>query len=108
MYLTYIEHCLREWDLNLSTKPDVLTLVFVYSGDFAEHVIRNLINDPSFCKSCGLYCDSCKYGNYSYVRNIRAALELPKPSDLPAFVDDAGKYLPKKIPKADVCGFGFT
>ena len=81
----------------------MLTLVFVYSGDFAERVIRNLINDPSFCKPCGLYCDSCKYIAYSYVRNIRAALELPKPSDLPAFVDDAEKYLPKKIPKADVC-----
>ena len=66
-------------------------------------MIRNLINDPSFCKSCGLYCDFCKYGVYSYVRNIRAAIELPSPSELPALIDDPEKYLPKKVPKADLC-----
>jgi hypothetical protein len=80
-----------------------LNLVFVYSGEFAERVIRNLINDPSFCKSCGLYCDSCKYGVYSFVRNIRAAIQLPNPSELPAFIDDAEKYMPKKIPEASLC-----
>jgi hypothetical protein len=62
-----------------------------------------LINDPSFCKSCGLYCDSCKYSVYSYVRNIRAAIELPNPSELPAFIDNPEKYMPKQIPKADLC-----
>jgi len=80
-----------------------LTLVFVYSGEFAERVIRNLINDPSFCKACGLYCDSCKYGVYSHVRNIRAAIELPKPSDLPAFIEKPENYMPKTIPKVDLC-----
>jgi hypothetical protein len=77
--------------------------VFIYSGEFAERVIRNLINDPSFCKSCGLYCDSCKYNVYSFVRNIRAAIELPEPSKLPAFIDNPEEYMPKKIPKADLC-----
>jgi len=80
-----------------------LRLIFVYSGDFAERVIRNLINDPSFCKSCGLYCDSCKYNVYSFVRNIRAAIQLPEPSKLPAFIDNPEKYTPKKIPEADIC-----
>jgi len=80
-----------------------LTLVFIYHGEFAERVMRNLINDPSFCKSCGLFCDSCKYNAYSNVRNIRAAVELPKPSDLPAFIDDPEEYMPKKIPPADLC-----
>ena len=80
-----------------------LSLIFIYSGDFAERVIRNLINDPSFCKSCGIYCDYCKYGVYTYVANIRAAVHLPDPSMLPAFIDDAEKYMPKRIPKADVC-----
>jgi hypothetical protein len=80
-----------------------LTLIFIYSGEFAERVIRNLINDPSFCKSCGLYCDSCKYNVYSHVRNIRAAIELPNPSKLPAFIDNPEEYMPKKIPKADLC-----
>jgi hypothetical protein len=87
----------------LAGKKGLLTLIFVYSGEFAERVIRNLINDPSFCKSCGLYCDSCKYGVYSHVRNIRAAIELPKPSDLPAFIDKPEEYMPKSIPKADLC-----
>jgi hypothetical protein len=85
------------------SRKDTLTLVFVYSGAFAERVIRNLINDPSFCKSCGLYCDSCKYGVYSYVRNIRAAIELPNPSELPAFIDKPEEYMPKTVPKANLC-----
>ena len=52
-----------------------LSLVFVYSKDFMERVIRNLINDPCFCQSCGLYCESCKYDVYSFVRNVRAAIQ---------------------------------
>jgi hypothetical protein len=87
-------------ELNSNKAP--LTLVFIYSGEFAERVIRNLINDPSFCKSCGLLCDSCKYSVYTHVRNIRAAIELRKPSELPAFIDDPEKYMPKNIPKADL------
>lgn len=82
---------------------EILTLVFIYSGEFAERVIRNLINDPSFCKSCSLYCDYCKYNVYSFVRNIRAAIQLTNASELPAFVDNPEKYMPKKIPKANLC-----
>jgi hypothetical protein len=89
--------------LTEDVEKEVLSLVFVYGGDFAERVVRNLINDPSFCKSCWLCCDSCKYGVYSYVRNIRAAIELPKPSDLPSFIDNPSEYMPKKIPRADLC-----
>jgi hypothetical protein len=85
----------------IQTKP--LTTIFIYSGEFAERAIRNLINDPSFCKSCGVYCDSCKYNVYSHVLNIRAAIELPNSSDLPAFIDEPEKYMPKTIPKADLC-----
>jgi len=66
-------------------------------------VIRNLINDPSFCKSCGVYCDYCKYNVYTYVNNIRAAVELPDPSKLPPFIDETEKYMPRKIPKSDIC-----
>jgi hypothetical protein len=80
-----------------------LTLSFIYSGEFAERVIRNLINDPSFCKSCGLYCDSCKYNVYSFVPNIRVAMQLPSASELPAFIDNPERYMPKKIPRADLC-----
>jgi hypothetical protein len=89
--------------LNPADKEKAVALVFVYSGEFAERVIRNLINDPSFCKPCGLYCDSCKYGGYTHVQNIKAAIELPSPANLPAFVDNPVEYMPKKIPKADLC-----
>lgn len=89
--------------MHVASKAEPLAIIFVYSGEFAERVIRNLINDPSFCKSCGLFCDSCKYSAYSYVRNIRAAIELPNLSDLPAIIDEPEKYMPKKIPKADLC-----
>jgi hypothetical protein len=82
---------------------EILNLIFIYSGEFAEKVIRNLINDPSFCKSCGLYCDSCKYNVYSFVRNIRAAIQLPNPAELPTFIDNPEGYMPKKVPKADLC-----
>ena len=80
-----------------------ISLVFVYSKDFMERVIRNLINDPCFCQSCGLYCDSCKYNIYSFVRNIRAAIQLPDSTQLPAFIDNPEEYMPKKLPKADIC-----
>ncbi len=82
---------------------ETLTLVFLYSGDFAERVIRNVVNDPSFCKSCALYCDYCKYGVYTYVRNVRAAIQLPNPSELPPLIDEPEKFMPKTIPKADLC-----
>jgi hypothetical protein len=84
-------------------REEPLALIFIYSGEFAERVIRNLINDPSFCKSCDLSCDSCKYGVYSHVENVRAAVELPSPSDLPAFIDFPEKHMPKNIPRADLC-----
>ena len=80
-----------------------LSLVFIYSGEFGERVIRNLVNDPSFCKSCGLICDHCKYNVYSHVHNIRAAVQLPDPSQLPAFIENPTEYMPQKIPKADLC-----
>ncbi|MBS7611508.1 thymidylate synthase [Candidatus Bathyarchaeota archaeon] len=87
----------------MTSRREALKLIFIYSGEFAERVIRNLINDPSFCKSCGLYCNSCKYGLYSYVQDILAAVKLPNPSDLPAFIDKPEEYMPRSTPKADVC-----
>jgi hypothetical protein len=50
-----------------------------------------------------LYCDSCKYLVYSYVQNVRAVFALPSPSELPAFIDDSEKYLPKNMPTVDLC-----
>jgi hypothetical protein len=93
----------ERFDVKETDRKDPLTLIFIYSGDFAERVIRNLINDPSYCKACGVICDSCKYGVYSHVQNVRAAVELPDPSKLPAFLDSPEKYMPRKLPKADLC-----
>jgi thymidylate synthase len=80
-----------------------LALVFIYSKDFMERVIRNLINDPCFCQSCGLYCESCKYNVYSFVKNVRAAIQLPSTTDLPAFIDNPEEFMPKKLTQADIC-----
>ena len=81
----------------------MLNLLFIYNGDYGERVIRNLINDPCFCKACDLHCDFCKYGVYSYVQDIHAAIELPDPADLPSFIEEPERYLPKKIPTVDIC-----
>ena len=89
--------------MSQASGKDSVSLVFVYSKDFMERVIRNLINDPCFCQSCGLYCESCKYNVYSFVRNVRAAIQLPDPSELPAFIDNPEEYMPRKLPKADIC-----
>lgn len=88
-------------DKKADTEP--LALVFVYSKDYMERVIRNLINDPCFCQSCGIYCESCKYNVYSFVKNVKAAIQLPSPADLPAFIDNPEEFMPKKLPKADIC-----
>ena len=69
---------------------------------FAERVIRNLINDPSYCKPCGLYCDNCKHGTQSYIHSISTATQLPKPSRLPSVIEGPENYLPKNLPRADV------
>ncbi|KON29714.1 hypothetical protein AC480_02615 [miscellaneous Crenarchaeota group archaeon SMTZ1-55] len=81
----------------------MFTLLFVYSGAFGERVIRNMINDPSFCKVCAVHCDFCKYGVYSYVQNIHAAIALPDPAQLPRFIEDAAPYFPKHFPAVDLC-----
>lgn len=81
----------------------MLNLLFVYNGDYGERIIRNLINDPSFCKACGLLCTFCKYGIYTHVQNICGAIELPNPAKLPRFIEDPEKYLPEKIPVVDIC-----
>jgi hypothetical protein len=89
--------------VNQNGNNETLALVFVYGKDFMERVIRNLINDPCFCQSCGLYCESCKYNVYSFVKNVRSAIQLPSSADLPAFIDNPEEFMPKKLPQADIC-----
>jgi len=90
-------------NIDQPNNSETLSLIFLYSKDFMERVIRNLINDPCFCQSCGLYCESCKYNVYSFVRNVRAAIQFPDPAELPAFIDNPEEYMPPKLPKADIC-----
>jgi len=81
----------------------MLNLLVIYSGDYGERVIRNLINDPSFCRSCGLLCDFCKFGVNSHVRNIRGAIDLRDPAELPRLIEEPERYLPRSIPTVDIC-----
>ena len=81
----------------------MMKILFAYADDYGERVIRNMINDPSYCKACGLSCDFCKYGIYTHVQNIHAAIEFPRPADLPAFIEDTEQYFPRRIPTADMC-----
>ena len=62
-----------------------------------ERIIRNLINDPCFCQSCGLYCESCEYNVYTFVRNIHSAIQLPSSVELQAFIDNSEEHMPKKL-----------
>ena len=81
----------------------MVSLSFVYSSDFGERIIRNMINDPSYCNACGILCEFCKYSVYTYVQNIHAAIELPEPTKLPRFIENPKKYIPKKLPSVDLC-----
>jgi len=37
-----------------------MDLIVLYSGDFGERVIGNLINYSAFCTSCAEACTYCK------------------------------------------------
>jgi len=80
-----------------------MDLIVLYSGDFGERIIGNLINYSTFCTSCAEACTYCKEGKYGFADRIKGFLKLPAPSLLPALIEDsAGEYLPKEIPDADI------
>ena len=80
-----------------------MDLVVIYSSDFGERVIGNLINYPKFCKSCAEACTYCKGGKYGFADCIKGIFKLPAPSLLPVFIEGyASAYLPKEIPSADI------
>jgi hypothetical protein len=78
-----------------------MKLLILYGGNFGERVVRNLVNDSEFCKSCDPLCTHCKYGKYSHARDMVGAIKLPEPGTLPDFIEDPDSYLPK-LPSADV------
>jgi hypothetical protein len=80
-----------------------MELIVIYSGDFGERVIGNLINYSTFCISCAEACTHCKEGKYGFADRIRGFFKLPAPSLLPMFIEDStSEYLPKEIPDADI------
>ena len=80
-----------------------MNLIVIYSGDFGERVIGNLINYSTFCISCAEACTHCKEGKYGFADSIKTFFKLPEPSQLPVFIEDsASEYLPQDIPDADI------
>ena len=80
-----------------------MDLIVIYSGDFGERVIGNLINYSTFCISCAEACTHCKEGKYRFADRIKCFFKLPAPSLLPVFIEDSvSEYLPKEIPDADI------
>jgi len=80
-----------------------MDLIVIYSGDFGERIIGNLINYSTFCTSCAEACTYCKEGKYGFAGHINGFFKLPAPSLLPALIEDsASEYLPKEIPDADI------
>ena len=76
-------------------------LLILYGGNFGERVIRNLVNDSEFCKSCDPLCTHCKYERYCYAESIIGTIRFPAPETLPDFIDDPDPYIPA-LPSADI------
>ena len=78
-----------------------MKLLILYGGNFGERVIRNLVNDSEFCKSCDPLCTHCKYERYCYAESIIGTIKFPAPETLPDFIDDPDPYIPV-LPSADI------
>ncbi|RZN44049.1 MAG: thymidylate synthase [Methanophagales archaeon ANME-1-THS] len=80
-----------------------MDILLLYSGDFGDRLIGNLVNYSTFCSSCAEACTHCKEGRYSYADHITGIFKLPAPSLLPVLIDDPMRaYLPKELPEADI------
>jgi len=80
-----------------------MDLIILYSGEFGERVIENLINYSTFCISCADACTHCKEAKYGFADRINGLFKLPEPSMLPVFIEDsAEEYLVQEIPDADI------
>jgi len=77
-----------------------MRLYIVYGDEFAEHVIGNLCNLSTFCKACGLACTYCRLSYGSFARDIHGISKMPP--DLPPFIEEPEKHLPKNPPNCDI------
>ncbi len=58
-----------------------MDLLFVYSGDFGEKVLGNLINYDGFCSACDVACNSCRFRRFDWSSDIKCAVVAPGPTD---------------------------
>lgn len=80
-----------------------MDLIVLYSGDFGDRLIGNLVNYSTFCTSCAEACTHCKEGRYSFADRITGIFKLPAPSLLPVVIEDSMRaYLPKELPEAGI------
>jgi len=80
-----------------------MDLIVLYSGEFGERVIGNLVNHSTFCRACGEACTHCKEGVYGFADCIPGIFQLPPPSQLPVMIECSPRaFLPPDLPAADV------
>ncbi|RLF17353.1 MAG: thymidylate synthase [Thermoprotei archaeon] len=77
-----------------------MKLGFLYSDEFGERVMGNLMNYSIFCRACDVTCEHCRASYGSYASDIYWLHEVPK--DLPTFIDDPSQYLPRELPELDI------
>jgi hypothetical protein len=80
-----------------------MDLIVMYSGEFGERVIGNLVNHSTFCRACGEACVHCKEGLYGFAADIPGIFQLPPPAQLPVVIECSPRaFLPPNLPVADV------
>lgn len=78
-----------------------LKVAIFYANDFGYRLVNYLINPYKYCTACGEHkCIGyeCRYGKFSFSKNIVYVCELPKPYELPMVIDEPLKYLPNNLP----------
>jgi hypothetical protein len=80
-----------------------MDLIVLYSGEFGERVIGNLVNHSTFCRACCEACTHCKEGIYGFAACIPGIFQVPPPSQLPEMIERSPRaFLPPELPAADV------
>nr|MDO8114090.1 DUF166 family protein [Candidatus Sigynarchaeota archaeon] len=77
-----------------------MKLFIVYKDVFADRVAGQLVNDVNFCMSCGNGCNHCRLTYGSHAGSIQGYHEIE--GEMPEFIDEPAKYLPKIVPRCDV------
>ncbi|MEX2723612.1 MAG: DUF166 domain-containing protein [Candidatus Freyarchaeota archaeon] len=78
----------------------IMRLYVIYGDDFGERVVGNLVNFSNFCTSCGEACGHCRIEYGSFASDIVGVDRIP--ANLPSFIEEPEKYLPRNPPKCDI------